>query len=444
MNRSRTDLREPIHGLGKWLTPGIGVKRWLTLSVIGILIFTSGILILVDFPSELWTHLRARFSVRTTLGTATVIAGVLVIIAGVLRSFMTMYEAVAPNPTRRLVDVLYERSQLEAGLKIVVLGGGTGLASLLRGLKPITSNLVAVVTVCDDGGSSGRLSKDLGMLPPGDIRNCLVALADDESLLGELFSYRFQDGHGLSGHSFGNLFLAALTSVVGDFEEAIQVSSQVLASRGKVLPTTLDTVTLCARLKDGRLIRGESAIPEARGKVDHVFLDPPGSCPSPDVLSSLEAADAVILGPGSLFTSVIPNLLVEGVEEALRQLTVPRIYVCNVMTQPGETDGFGAADHLEALEKHIGSGLVDIIVINIATPSEEMLRRYEEQGARPVEPQLARLEKMGVEIVGANLLSDKDLVRHDSERLATTLVDLMARHNIRTREGKARHLRVVG
>jgi uncharacterized cofD-like protein len=441
--KPNTSSQRPAAGLRKWLTPGMGVKRWFGLSLLGILIFTCGILILADVPAELWDTLRARFSVRTTLGVATAIGGVMVIVLGGVRGFMTMYNAVAPNPSRKLVDVLYERKQLESGLKIVVMGGGTGLSCLLRGLKPMTSNLVAVVTVCDDGGSSGRLSKDLGVLPPGDIRNCLVALADDESLLGELFSYRFQDGKGLSGHSFGNLFLAALTDVVGDFEEAIQVSSQVLASRGKVLPTTLDTVTLCARMGDGRIIRGESSIPQAGGDIQQVFLDPPTSTPTEDVLASLRAADAVVLGPGSLFTSVIPNLMVEGVEEALRQLQVPKIYVCNVMTQPGETDGFGAADHLEALESHIGAGLVDTIVVNVATPSDEMLLRYEAQGAAPVEPQLERLEKMGVTVVGANLLSDQDLVRHDSERLGTAVVDLLARHHAKLGDGKTRHLRVV-
>lgn len=420
----------------------MGVKRWFGLAVIGIFLFTCGILMLVDVPHELWEHLRARFSVRTTVGVGVAAGGVIVIIFGIARGFMTMYEAVSPNPQRKLVDVLYERHQLGAGLKIVTMGGGTGLASLLRGLKPMTSNLVAVVTVCDDGGSSGRLSKDLGVLPPGDIRNCLVALADDESLLGELFSYRFQDGQGLSGHSFGNLFLAALTDVVGDFEEAIQVSSQVLASRGTVLPATLDTVTLCARMKDGSVVRGESSIPQKRGLIEQVFLDPPRANPTPEVLASLAGADAIILGPGSLFTSVLPNLLVDGVEQALRELKVPKIYVCNVMTQPGETDAFGAADHLEALERHIGSGLVDMIVVNIEQPSEQLLKRYEAQGARPVDPQLERLEKMGVQIVGANLISEDDLVRHDSDRLATAILDHLARLHSRPSDA-ASHLRVV-
>ena len=419
------------------------IKRWFVLSVLGFVVFTGGILLLANLPAHFWDLLRERFSVRTTVGIGAALAGLGIIVFGLTQGFKTLYDAVLPNPTRKLVDVLYERSQLGSGLKIVALGGGTGLASLLRGLKPMTSNLVAVVTVCDDGGSSGRLSKDLGVLPPGDIRNCLVALADDESLLGELFNYRFQDGNDLGGHSFGNLFLAALTEVVGDFEEAIRVSSQVLASRGKVIPATLDKVTLCARFHGGKVVRGESSIPEWGGRVEEVYLDPPAAAPAPEVLASLAAADAVILGPGSLFTSVIPNLLVDGMEEALRALRVPKIYVCNVMTQPGETDGFGAADHLVALERHVGSGLVDIIVVNIATPDEELLRRYEAGGAHPVDPQIDRLKKMGVQVVGANLVSSDNLVRHNSERLASTLIDLLARHHSGQLEKPVKHLRVV-
>ena len=427
----------------KWLTPGMGVKRWFGVSLIGIGLFTLGIMILADIPPHFWGLLRERFSVRNTLGIGAAVGGMMVIVFGMLRGFKTMFNAVSPHPTRKLVDVLYERSQLGSGLKIVTLGGGTGLSSLLRGLKPMTSNLVAVVTVCDDGGSSGRLSKDLGLLPPGDIRNCLVALADDESLMSELFNHRFQGGNDLGGHSFGNLFLAALTEVVGDFEEAVQVSSQILAIRGKVLPATLDKVTLCARMHGGTVVRGESAITAASGIVEEIYLDPPGALPAAEVLASLTNADAVVLGPGSLFTSVIPTLLVEGMEEALRALKVPKIYVCNVMTQPGETDGFGAADHLSALERHVGAGLIDTIVVNVETPNEDLLRRYAAEGAHPVEPQIERLNKMGVKVMGANLISSDDLVRHDSDRLATALIDLLARQ-ARTSEAKGRHLRVVG
>ena len=428
----------------KWLTPGMGVKRWFGISLIGFLMFTLGILILADLPSHFWELLRERFSVRNTLGIGAAVSGMAVIVFGLARGFQTMFNAVQPNPTRKLVDVLYEKSQLGSGLKIVTMGGGTGLSSLLRGLKPMSSNLVAVVTVCDDGGSSGRLSKDLGLLPPGDIRNCLVALADDESLLSELFNHRFASGNDLGGHSFGNLFLAALTEVVGDFEEAIQVSSQILAIRGKVIPATLDKVTLCARMKGGTLVRGESSITDAGGIVEEVYLDPTGATAAPQALASLAVADAVVLGPGSLFTSVIPNLLVDGMEQALRSLKCPKIYVCNVMTQPGETDNFGAADHLAALERHVGAGLVDTIVVNIETPSEELLRRYAAEGAHPVDPQIERLNKMGVKVVGANLIRSDNLVRHDSDRLAATLIDLLARHQVRQGDSvRTRHLRVV-
>lgn len=436
-------MTQPV-AFRKWLTPGMRVKRWFLLSLIGFLMFTVGILILADMPSHFWELMRERFSVRNTLGIGAAVSGMLVIIYGMVRFFQTMFNAVQPNPTRKLVDMLYEKSQLGSGLKIVTVGGGTGLSSLLRGLKPMTSNLVAVVTVCDDGGSSGRLSKDLGLLPPGDIRNCLVALADDESLMSGLFNHRFQNGNDLGGHSFGNLFLAALTEVVGDFEKAVQVSSQILAIRGKVMPATLNTVTLCARMKGGSVVRGESAITADPGIVDEVYLDPPGATPAPEVLASLASADAVVLGPGSLFTSIIPNLLVEGMEEALRALKVPKIYVCNVMTQPGETDNFGAADHLAALERHVGAGLVDTIVINVERPSDELLRRYEAEGAHPVDPQVDRLNKMGVKVVGANLISSDNLVRHDSNRLAATLVDLLARHYSRSSDTtKLKHLRVV-
>lgn len=420
------------------------VKRWLSTALVGLALFTIGIMILADLPPHFWGVMRERFSVRNTLGIGAAVTGLAVILFGFLRGFQTIFQAVQVHPRRKLVDVLYEKSQLGSGLKIVAMGGGTGLSSLLRGLKPMTSNLVAVVTVCDDGGSSGRLSKDLGLLPPGDIRNCLVALADDESLLSELFNHRFQGGNDLGGHSFGNLFLAALTEVVGDFEQAIQVSSQILASRGKVLPATLNKVTLCARMRGGKLIRGESTITETGGVVDEVYLDPPGATPAPEVLASLSTADAIVLGPGSLFTSIIPNLLVEGMEEALRGLSVPKIYVCNVMTQPGETDGFGAADHLVALERHVGTGLIDTVIVNIEPPPVELLRRYAAEGAHPVDPQIDRLQKMGVRVVGANLISADNLVRHDSDRLATALVDLVARYHTREDGTRVRHLRVVG
>ncbi|MEW6280157.1 MAG: gluconeogenesis factor YvcK family protein, partial [Candidatus Eremiobacterota bacterium] len=292
--------------------------------------------------------------------------------------------------------------------------------------KHYTSNLVAVVTVSDDGGSSGRLSKELGVLPPGDVRNCMVAMADDESLLSALFRHRFQDG-GLEGHSFGNLFLAALTEIAGDFELAVELSSQILATRGRVLPATLSKTVLCARHTDGSVTQGESAIPHRRVAIERVYLEPSDCDPPAQVLAEIQQADAIVLGPGSLFTSVIPNLLVNGVAEAVVRSPAPKIYTCNVMTQPGETDGFSAADHLDALLRHAGRPVVDYALVNLAFP-QRLVDKYRAEGAHPVLADMVRIEKMGIEPIGANLISETDLVRHDSDRLARAIIDLIARH----------------
>lgn len=433
-----------ITRIGKWMTPGIGIKRWLLLSVLGLLLFTAGVLLLADVPSSFYSHLRRVIPLRKTVGLGAVITGLVMMALAWWRWLATIYRAVDPYEKKQLVDVLYERSQLDQGLKIVAMGGGTGLGSLLRGLKPYSSNLVAVVTVSDDGGSSGRLSKELGVLPPGDIRNCLVALADDESLLSELFRFRFKDGHGLEGHSFGNLFLAALCDIAGDFEVAVKLSSQILAIRGQVIPATLSPVTLCARYADGSVVRGESSIPRAGKAVERVFLDPAACRPPAEVLTALREADAVVLGPGSLFTSVIPNLLVDGIADALRASPAPKLYVCNVMTQPGETDRMGAADHLRALGAHAGDRLVDYALVNLAHPQPSLLEKYRAEGAVPVEPQLDEIRRMGIDPVGANLISGTDLVRHDSERLAAAIIDLVARHRGHQPADIQRgHLRVV-
>lgn len=429
--------------LKKWLTPGIGVKRWLVVAGGGLLCFTVGVLVLADVPAFLYDELRSRVSLHTFLGWVGILLGLFFMLLGWERWAATISRAMAPNQKRKLVDLLYERSQLGQGLKVVAFGGGTGLGSLLRGLKPYSSNLSAVVTVCDDGGSSGRLSKELGVLPPGDIRNCLVALADDESLMSDLFDYRFQDGRGLSGHSFGNLFLAAMTDVAGDFEEAIRMSSQILATRGRVLPSTLSSVRLCARYTDKSVVRGESSIPKAGKKIHRVFLEPRKCEPPPEVLEAIQEADLIILGPGSLYTSVIPNLLVDGIPEALAAAQAPKIYICNVMTQPGETDGYGAADHVRAIIDHAGEDLVDYAVVNREAPSEERLKRYEETGATVVDPQIESFEKMSVKPVMAGLLNEADVVRHDSDRLAAAILDLVARHNGRRGGVQRAHLRAV-
>lgn len=418
-----------MRNLVKWLVPGLRVKRWLFVCWLGLLVFSTGSILLVEVLSgglgRLW-HLLSPLQAGL-LGAACLVGGSVAMIQGMRGFSRVIYQLGGPTDRRQMVEVLYERHQLQRGLKIVAIGGGTGLASLLRGLKAYTSNLVAVVTVSDDGGSSGRLSKELGVLPPGDVRNCLVALADDESLLGSLFRHRFVEG-GLEGHSFGNLFLAAMTEVAGDFELAVELSSQILATRGRVLPATLTTTVLCARYTDGSVIQGESQIPLKRQPIERVYLEPSSCVPPAQVLTEIADADAIVLGPGSLYTSVLPNLLVQGMVDAVLRSHAPKIYACNVMTQPGETDSFSAGDHLDVLLRHAGAPLIDYALVNLAFPASRLTAKYKAEGADPVLADLRRIEKMGIEPIGANLISETELVRHDSDRLARAIIDLIARH----------------
>ncbi|MHB0979323.1 MAG: gluconeogenesis factor YvcK family protein [Thermoleophilia bacterium] len=318
--------------------------------------------------------------------------------------------------------------------RVVAIGGGTGLSTLLRGLKHLTPWITAVVTVSDDGGSSGRLRDELGVLPPGDIRGCLVALADDESLLGALFSHRFANG-ALAGHSFGNLFLAALAEVTGDFDRAVKESSKVLAITGTVLPSTTADVRLHAELSDGRLLVGESSIGRAPVSVRRVWLEPEGASALPLALERIADADLVVLGPGSLFTSVVPNLLVGGVREALAATSATVVYVANVMTQPGETAAFSGLDHVRALVDHLGLGVLDVVLANVMPVPADLLRRYRSQGAEPVSWGGADHDGAadacadggavaGVALVRRPLLDATDLARHDPTALAAEIVAL--------------------
>ena len=315
-------------------------------------------------------------------------------------------------------------AQLARGPRLVALGGGNGLAALLRGLKTHTSNLTAVVTMADDGGSSGLLRRHMGMPPPGDLRNCLVALADDESMMSRLFQYRFPEAGGLEGHSFGNLFMAALTEVTGDFELAVQESTHVLKVRGRVLPSTLDNVVLNAQLEGGGHVSGESTITAADRLPRRVWLSPESPRAVPQAVSALTRADLVVLGPGSLYTSVMPNVLIPEIRDALAGTRGWVVYVCNVMTQQGETDGYTAADHLDALHRHGLSGLIDAILVNDEPVSAELLRRYQREGARPVAIDEERLRAMGVKVTRAPVIAQSDVVRHDPERLARALLSL--------------------
>jgi uncharacterized cofD-like protein len=322
-------------------------------------------------------------------------------------------------------------------MKVVAIGGGTGLSTLLRGLKlhvaepgrparfkPYISRPTAIVTVTDEGGSSGKLRREFGIPPPGDIRNCLVALAEDEQLFTRLFNYRFSDGRGLAGHSFGNLFLAALTSLTQDFAKAVRVSSEVLAVRGEIFPSTLSDVRLEARLRDGRVVHGESRINKTHVPIRRLCIVPGGCQPLPEALAAIKAADLITVGPGSLYTSLIPNLLVHGISEQIARSKALKVYIANLMTQPGETRGYTASDHLRALHEHAGGKVFDFVILNTGKLPAGMLRRYAAQRAGPVENDLETIRALGVEPVLANLLEQDHVARHDSSRLVRLLLNL--------------------
>jgi uncharacterized cofD-like protein len=324
-------------------------------------------------------------------------------------------------------------------MNVVAIGGGTGLSVLLRGLKhhvvqpggppefsPPISRLSAIVTVTDEGGSSGRLRRDFRMLPPGDVRNCLVALAEDERLITRLFNYRFTSGRGLAGHSLGNLFLAALTHLTGDFAHAIRVSSEVLAVRGEIFPSTLADVRLKAKLRDGREIYGESRITKTHVPIRRLQLVPGRCRPLPEALGAIRSADLITIGPGSLYTSLIPNLLVQGIAEAIAQSGAVKVFIVNLMTQPGETLGYSAADHIRALHQHARRRLVDCVVLNTRPLSPVLRRRYAAERAEPVENDLDEIQKLRVKPIMADLLEEDRVARHDPQKLARLLLVLAA------------------
>jgi uncharacterized cofD-like protein len=324
------------------------------------------------------------------------------------------------------------------GVRVVAIGGGTGLSMLLRGLKhfvarrrqengrhPI-SDLAAVVTVTDDGGSSGRLRREHRVLPPGDIRNCMVALSQDEALLGRLFQYRFQSGRGLRGHSFGNLFLTALSQVTGDFAEAVRLSGEVLAIRGRIFPTTIEDVSLEAVMANGRIVSGETRIAKTGKKIRRLRLRPRHVRPLPEVLEAIAQADLILVGPGSLYTSILPNLLVSGVAEAIEASSATRVYISNLMTQPGETDRFSLSDHLRVINKHTRRKLFDWVVASNEPVSLAVARRYRAQGAEPVSIDLPKLQRMDVRCLVDNLIEERGVVRHDSSRLSQLLIEKFA------------------
>lgn len=307
---------------------------------------------------------------------------------------------------------------------IVVIGGGTGLSVLLKGLKKHATDLTAVVTVSDDGGSSGRLRAELGVLPPGDIRNCLVALAETETLMDRIFQHRFQRGEGIKGHNLGNLLLVAMTEITGDFVTAIREVSKVLAVRGKVIPATLEQVVLGAKMKDGAVITGETAIRSYSAGIDRLFLIPDDCLPVPDTIEAILDADAVVIGPGSLYTSIIPNLLVRGVGAALADSKAVKIFVSNIMTEQGETDDFTAFDHLQTIMSYVDEQIIDYVIVNTGNIDDDRLQRYRQEQAVPVDACHARIEDMGIKVIGRDLVSDTKVAWHDADKLANAIMEI--------------------
>lgn len=312
--------------------------------------------------------------------------------------------------------------------RVVVIGGGTGLSVILRGLKQEHLHITAIVTVADDGGSSGRLREEMDMLPPGDIRNVLTALADTEPLMERLMQHRFTTGTGLAGHNLGNLLIAAMNEITGDFVTAVKKLSRVLAVRGDVLPASNQSILLKAEMEDGSIVVGESQIPLAGKPIKRVFLDPADAVPLNDALSAISEADIIVLGPGSLYTSILPNLLVQGLFQEIKRSDAQKLYICNVMTQPGETDGYTAADHVEAMYRHVGGPFLDTIMVNSAQIPPHIQEKYAEKGAVPVDNDIERLKQMGLSIIAEPMVTfDDGYLRHDAASVSRQVVSLMNR-----------------
>lgn len=408
-----------------WLKPGIKVKRWLSFGIFGILLIAFGF-------TELVTH-RVYDLYYKLFYIFLNVTGIFVLYIAVIESMKSIIALVNRGyikvslDSKKIESLIYEKRLLVKGPKIVVIGGGTGLSTMLRGLKYYTSNITAIVTVGDDGGGSGDLREDLGMLPPGDIRNCILALADTEPLMEDLLQYRFKDGR-LKNQSFGNLFLAAMAGISDNFEEAVQKMSSVLAVTGKVIPVTLDNMKLIAKLQNGNIVEGESQIPEEaikqNSRIEELRIMPENAKALNEAIEALQEADAIVMGPGSLYTSITSNLLVKDIAKAVRKSSALKIYISNIMTQPGETTGFKVSDHLKVLRKYGGKDIVDYVIANTGEITDELKEKYQQEGAELVKLDREDIISLGINIVGDNLVKiTNGFIKHDSDKLAEVLVD---------------------
>jgi uncharacterized cofD-like protein len=405
--------------LTRWMRPGIKIKRWLALGLFGILVTAVGL-------NHALNHLLHPYGAELSIIQTILVFGLGLFCIGsagygLFHTLTSPYRDIQQRP---VAEVLYTHSRRRRGMKVVAIGGGSGLPSVLRAVKPYTGNITAVVTVADDGGSSGRLRRDMGVLPPGDLRNNIAALADDESLMTRLFQYRFNQGD-LKGHAFGNLFIAALTGIAGSLEQALVETERVLNIQGRVLPSTLRDVQLVANVQlpdthEMTRIVGESNIPVNGGRIEHVRLEPPNIEAYEESVRAILDADIVIIGPGSLFTSILPNLLVKGIAEALRATPAYKVYICNVATQPGETEGFTVAEHVMALERHIGRGVFQTVVANNVFPVENAGKNT--VYVQTVSPHHEIAQRY--EVVYTDLADHQQPWRHDSRKLAEIILTL--------------------
>ncbi len=418
-----------------WLIPGLRIKRWFLMIFLASVIAVIGITFLfkleplyymVDKAKELFNLISPE-----PVGALLILVGaILFILSWKKTNCMVADDSNISLSRQDMGEVLYRKMKLDHGPKIVAIGGGTGLSTLLRGIKKITNNVTAIVTVGDDGGSSGRLREQMGVLPPGDIRNCIAGLADDDNIVTKLFQYRFKTGEGLEGHSFGNLFITAMTAICGDMVSAIRESSKVLLIRGRVLPATCDDMKLYAKMEDDSIVKGESNIPEAGKKIIQLCCEPADCRPAPDVIDAIKNADLIVMGPGSLYTSVISNFLVKDITRAVWKSKAKKIYVCNAMTQPGETDNYSVSDHVKTIFEHVrlndiddsNKNFFDAVLVNNSMP-RNLAEKYEKAGSLPVDIDLGELKKLNIEVVERPLLEDnkEGLIRHNCNSVARAI-----------------------
>ena len=425
------------HSALKWLYPGMHIKRWLALLLFGVSLMGLGIAYVLEeayLQAELpgiFYYLTLQFMPRwgrgllfMSLSLSTVLIAIYKLNESLLFAFVRPDHR---SETPGLAETIYNKRFLQRGPRIVAIGGGTGLSTLLRGLKGHTSNLTAIVTVADDGGSTGRLRQEFGVVAPGDLRQCIAALAEAEPLMSKLFQYRFTEGTGLEGHSFGNLFIVAMAEVTGNFETAIHEASRVLNVRGSILPSTLEDVTLSARTHEDEMVHGEHNITEHGARIRDLYLNPAHAEAHPDAVKAILDADLIVIGPGSLYTSVLPNLLVSGIQKALFQTSATKVFICNVATQHGETDNFSVGDHIETLERHTGRGILNVVLANNNIASE--LPEAWHSTAVPITNDALRAFE-GLRLVQADVVAEENRYRHDPEKLAATLMRLYDNRDI--------------